>query len=227
MMARTVYTPENAAHSEIAHIAARHLLYPLIFGVDEECLGYESVASQETERQHILDGEMAVDRIVKVPADGLAAPLAFTIQERFRRRYKRGKEGQIITDYMRYGDITITEWNHRSGQPSELYKMTGGFFVYAYYDEVTGIFWRPVMVNVPGVLLSIVARDISCAKLGKNPKEQTFLPITYTLLEELGLVVFYRDSVPCGYSTPLPRVTNVVTLGRSSGVPPQGEIWPT
>ena len=213
-MTRTVYTPANAAHSELAHIAARRALYPLIFGVSGECLEYEAVANQETERQHILDGEMGIDRIVKVPVPGLSALLAFTIQERFRRRYKRDDAGQIIRDYMTFGDITITEWNHASNLPSELYKMTGGFFLYAYYEESDEVFWRPILVNVPGVLLALVARDIPCSKLRENPKRQTFLPITYDLLKELGVVAFYRERVSASYYTTRDVVTKLVTTPR-------------
>ena len=209
-MARTPYDEGNAKHSEDAHLAARRLLYPIIFGVSEEHLEYKSVASQETEHDRILDSEMGIDRLIKVSIPNLLDTLNFTIQERFRRRYQRDETGKIVKDYMTFNDITITEWNHASDLPSELYKISAGYFIYAYYDDPTDTFFRPIMVNTSDLLLAIVKNRITPG-YGENKKNQTFVTFTYGRLVTSGLVVFYDDRVPGDHHRTQPVVTTVGT----------------
>lgn len=159
-MVKTLYEPINAQFSERAHQAARNVLYPIIFNRKPEELLYESASEQQNERQVILDGEMGVDRIVKVATLDLRAPLVFTIQERFRNRYGKVRPDGTRLDYTKYEDLTITEWNHASDLPSELYKINAGYFLYAYYDEENDLFLHPIMINVADLLYALTQNSI-------------------------------------------------------------------
>lgn len=191
-MSRTVYQIENANFSNVAHFAARQLLYPLIFG-ENLPLTFEDTDDKKTERHNILDGEMGVDKIIKVTLNGYSAPLSFSIQERFRRRYGKRKDGSTI-DYTTFNDITITEWNKASGLPSEFYKINAGYFLYAYYDETNGSFVKPIMFNVSDLLLALCHNSLLIGR-GENKKQQTFLTIRYPALKDAGVVKFYREVV--------------------------------
>ncbi|MFW6025147.1 MAG: hypothetical protein ACOCRX_02285, partial [Candidatus Woesearchaeota archaeon] len=83
-MPQTKYEEKNGLFSNRAHQAARRLLYPLIF--PSSALEFEAeTLLHESKRGQILDGEMAVDRVVRVKRANLHKGLNFTIQERFRR----------------------------------------------------------------------------------------------------------------------------------------------
>ena len=175
-MARTQYEAHNAAFSQQAHEVAQQLLYPSIFGVPRSRLSFEDTLLGQSERASVLDGEMGVDRIVRVMVEGLKAPLLFTIQERFRR-----------PEYARYRDITVTEWNHASSMPSELYKINAGLFVYGYYDDCCECFVDAIVVNVFDLLLAVAKGDVYYSR-GRNRKQQKFLSFRFADLTELGLV---------------------------------------
>lgn len=187
-MARTVYEKRNAHFSNVAHELARRILYPQLFGTSD--LEYEDgTLLQESERGAILDGEMGVDRIVKVGVNKLAEPLTFTIQERFRR-----------PQFARYRDVTITEWNHASGMPSELYKINAGIFLYGYVNHPgtpTG-FIEAIAINTTGLL-----HQVSCNKipwsLEQNKKRQTFMAYKFHELQKAGLVMFHYTHAANGH----------------------------
>jgi len=160
---RTEYEGHNADFSNAAHMAARRLIYPHVFGVDDDALQFEdTLLDGGTERERILDGEMGVDRIVRVSTDGLHAPIVYTVQERFRR-----------PEYSGYGDMTITEWNGASNLPSELYKINAGLFVYGYFSEERATFIDWVCVDVVRLLLNITHGSINYTSR-QNRKQQTF-----------------------------------------------------
>jgi hypothetical protein len=153
-------------------------LYPLIFDCPFENLEFKDTLLGTSERNNILDGEMAIDRVIDVTVKSLKCPLTFTIQERFRR-----------PKYYKWQDVTITEWNNRSGLPSELYKITSGLFVYGYYDEIANKFLDAIVVPVPDLLLSIALEELNYTK-STNKKEQDFICITFRDLESRGLISF-------------------------------------
>lgn len=162
----------------MAHYAARRQLYPRIFQTAEEQLSFEDVTMGCSQRGQILDGEMGVDRIVRVTVRELHAPLVFTVQERFRR-----------TQYAHFRDITITEWNHASGSPSELYKITAGLFLYGYFDDRRCRFADAICVNVTDTLMAIASGKLLLT-WGKNVKQQTFIACTFDDLDRAGLIRF-------------------------------------
>jgi len=181
-----VYTPfeqHNQDFSDRAHAAARSLVYPQLFGCDESLLQFDSASVGDGGEKAILDGQMAIDRLVDVTVHGLRSPLRRTIQERFRR-----------PGYKSYRDITITEFNHNSGQPSELHKMKCGLFVYGYFCEEDGSFCDLIVVDVPRFLMALTTRDIGY-DTNRNRKNQSFICVKYEDLHKAGVVVFHSKSI--------------------------------
>ena len=180
-MARTIYQPENAAFSNKAHMMARRLLYPQIFRKSGTMLEFEDTLLSMSDRGRILDGEMGIDRIVKVTVPTLHAPLIFTVQERFRR-----------PQFAKYRDLTITEWNNASDLPSELYKINAGIFLYGYYDESSNGFLDVIAVNVTDLLL-MIARDQIHYSSERNKKQQDFLGFKFDDLKQARVVIFWLN----------------------------------
>ena len=180
-MARTLYEQDNADFSNRAHMRARDVLYPRIFNARRERLAFEDTLLAQSERTAILDGEMGVDRIVRVTVHNLPAPLVFTVQERFRR-----------PEFAKYQDLTVTEWNHASNLPSELYKINAGLFLYGYFDERTSVFVDAIAIGVTDMLLAIATRRLRYDRRW-NKKRQTFLTLRFDDMERAGIVRFRLD----------------------------------
>ena len=159
----TEYTPINQEFSDKAHKAAQKLLYPLLFNVKQDALEFIDTSLKLGKTEAFLDGTMAIDRIVKVTVSGLEKALPFTIQERFRRPYAAN-----------FRDLTITEWNHTTNLPSELYKLQAMLFVYGYYDEEENRFIEAVVVDIPRFMLHLQRGHIKYTH-ERNKKNQTFL----------------------------------------------------
>jgi len=186
-MSATRYDEGNAAFSNKAHAAARNVLYPLLFDAASDKLSFDNdTLLQHGERGAVLDGQMGIDRIVNVTVDKLRAPLRFTVQERFRR-----------PNYTTYRDLTVTEWNHASNLPSELYKITADYFLYGYYDDAQGVFQEAIAISVPDLLLSVSKHNIPYV-MKPNKKQQTFLAFKFDDLDKAGLI---RLWYPKDYST--------------------------
>ncbi len=177
-MASTAYSTDNAAFTERAHETARTELYPALFGTQQ--LSFESTLLATSDRNRILDGEMAVDRIVKVTVRDLHAPLSFTVQERFRK-----------LSYAKYKDLTITEFNHSSRLPSELYKMTCGLFLYGYFNEQQNSFAEAIAISVPDLLLKVARGDIEFSAKRNPRSNQTFFCFTFAALKAADTVRFH------------------------------------
>lgn len=179
---RTDFSSENSAFSDKAHIAAQTQIYPLIFNTSSENISYETVTiSNEptNQRNLILDGEFAVDRKIYVTVEMYPIPLTYTVQERFRRpRFKQ------------FQDITITEYNHSSDQPSELYKLSGGLFVYGYYDETKDKILQYVAFSSSALLVKIASGEIKHdSKKPNHRSNQAFLAFKFESLRKHGLIL--------------------------------------
>ena len=189
-MARTLYEQDNADFSNRAHIRARDVLYPRIFNVRREHLQFEDTLLAQSDRAKILDGEMGVDRIVRVTIHNLYAPLMFTVQERFRR-----------PEFAKYQDMTVTEWNHASNSPSELYKINAGLFVYGYFDERSGRFLDAIVIGVTEMLLALAQGRLRYERR-RNKKQQSFLALRFEDMEKAGIVRYWlareREATPLG-----------------------------
>ena len=179
----TPFEQHNQDFSDRAHAAARSLVYPQLFGCDESRLQFDSASVGDGGEKAILDGQMAIDRLIDVTVHGLQSPLRHTIQERFRR-----------PGYRSYRDITITEFNHNSGQPSELHKMKCGLFVYGYFCEEDGSFCDLIVVDVTRLLVSLTKRELAFGRK-RNPKNQSFIYVKYEDLHKAGVVVFHSQSI--------------------------------
>ena len=189
-MARTLYEQDNADFSNRAHMRARDVLYPRIFNVRRERLEFEDTLLAQSDRAAILDGEMGVDRIVRVTIHNLPAPLVFTVQERFRR-----------PEFAKYQDLTVTEWNHASNLPSELYKINAGLFVYGYFDERSGRFPDAIVIGVTEMLLALAQGRLRYERR-RNKKQQSFLALRFEDMEKAGIVRYWlareREATPLG-----------------------------
>lgn len=181
---RTTFEQKNSEFSDTAHMAAQTQIYPYIF--NPQCrLSFESTTLNLGTQQSILDGQMATDRIVSVSVESLKAPVRFYVQERFRR-----------IQYARYQDITITEWNNASNQPSELYKLPGaGLFVYGYFDEQKQLFLDWIVVNTALLMRSIITEQLRC-EFRQNNKRQDFINISFKSLRDSGSVIVEKRSAP-------------------------------
>jgi hypothetical protein len=176
---KTVFEQDNADFSTRAHMVARELIYPAIFETDK--LSFEDCTVGSTARGNILDGEMGVDRIVRVTVKNLPAPIVFTVQERFRK-----------PEFARYRDITVTEWNYASNLPSELYKINAGLFLYGYYDDKKQLFLDAICLHTSCLLYAIVRHQISFGRK-RNPKQQSFLTFGFDDLKDANTVAWRME----------------------------------
>jgi len=182
-MTQTKYEIKNAEFSNMAHLAARDLIYPKLFGVDKSQIEYDNgTLLNESEKGKILDGEMGVDRIVRVSCKTLSGKITFTVQERFRRPMYSG-----------FKDVTITEWNHTSNTPSELYKINAGIFLYAFFDENTNSFLDGIAFSVTNALVGITKKTLPFSPPRMNKKQQTFIGIKYKALLDAGCALWYQN----------------------------------
>src|SRR5260221_8220002 len=174
----TPFTQANYDFSCRAHLRAQTDIYPALFGARREQLDFEIEDEFEAQQQ---DFEDAIDRTVKVQVALLHERLTFTVQERFRR-----------LKFERYRDVTITEWNHNSNLPSELYKIRAMLFLYGYYDERIDRFTEAIAFHVSPLLTQISRGEIRFER-GRNPKNQTFICVKFDELIRRGITAFHRD----------------------------------
>lgn len=174
----TPYSSTNQRFSDAGHLAAQAMIYPQLFATEQENLSFETTSLSTSEKNRILDGEMATDRIVRVTVEYLRNPIQFTIQERFRR-----------AQYASFQDITVTEWNCTTDLPSELYKLNSGIFVYGYFDQATNNFVDWVAFNTVGLLHAIVTGKAPLSS-GYNPRSnQDFYTFTFAYLQGSQLII--------------------------------------
>jgi len=183
---QTPYSNDNAIFSQKAHEAARSQVYPNAFGVDIRSLDFEDTQFRDGGRSKILDGEMGIDRIIKVTSiANLRHPISFTVQERFRR-----------IKFLDYQDITLTEWNNATNEIGEIYKIAASYMVYGYFDDQKNKIVSPIVVNVTDMLTLICGGDLPFSK-SKNPRSnQDFLTLKYSDLYKSGCVMYRGDKPP-------------------------------
>ncbi|SRR5258708_2361046 len=174
----TPFTPENFDFSSKGHIRAQTDIYPGLFGARRNQLDFEVLDINEAQQ---LDFEEAIDRTVRVQVATLRGRLSFTVQERFRR-----------LDASKYRDVTVTEWNHNSNLPSELYKIRAMLFLYGYYDETEDRFTEAIAFHVSPLLTKISRGEINFSR-GRNPKNQSFICVRFDELRNSGITAFYRN----------------------------------
>ena len=175
----TIFETEKAEWSNKAHFSAQDTLYPLLFNCRKEDLTFESTTiSDGGERNRLLDGSLGIDRIAKIEC-GLNSTINYTIQERFREK-----------KFSNYRDVTITEWNHSTNMPSELYKIAALLFLYAYWDEKSG-FGEAVLLDTFKVLELVRTKQVKI-KSQLNRKNQSFICVSFDELKKHNGVVLHH-----------------------------------
>lgn len=172
---KTAFSAKRMEFTKRAHRAAQGQFYAHMFpGLP---IAFEDTVDT------VRDLEYAIDCQVAVSVGGLRAPLRFSVQERWREP----KE-------MHWGDVTITEWNNASGQPSELHKLGAQLFVYGFYDPDADRVLLGVAVNVLTVLHALALGKLAYRR--SRRLDQTFLGFDFGTLKRLGAVVFDIDHRP-------------------------------
>ena len=177
----TRFEQHNQDFSNKAHAAAQSLVYTKLFGCDQAMMAFDSASVSDGGEKAILDGQMAVDRLVRVTVSGFREPIEYTVQERFRRHR-----------YSAYRDITITEWNHASGKPSELYKIKCDVMTYGYYHEHENTFGEVVAIDVAAFKMALTRGKISYVRK-RTPKQQDFICIGFDALHAAGVVMAHLN----------------------------------
>lgn len=207
-MLSTPYSDANQEFSAKAHELAKVNVYPQLFGTTDLEFAYPGGKTDELSR--LYDCGMNVDVITKVSVPLLKGRLPFLLQERFRDKSALG-----------YSDITITEWNPGSNTPSELYKMTAGFFVYGITNgetattkdretqrEVRVITKHPTqllrveVVDVAQLYLALAQRRIRWSRRRNKRSGQPFIALPVQELENAGVIIWsHRKSQrPFGFA---------------------------
>jgi hypothetical protein len=174
----TPYSHNNRKYTELAHLCAQKEIYPLIFGEESSLLFLPLAPSQV----RALDGNMAIDRQVKVRSEGLHESLPILVQERFRR-----------PKYASLRDVTITEWNHSSNQRGELYKIRAELFLYGYYDDITDRFLEVIALDLFQLKWKIAKKDIPYTSEVNPRSNQTFYCFKFDDLHKHHITIFHEQ----------------------------------
>ena len=171
----TPFESINASFSNLAHKAAMRDFYPHLFKTNDFEFEKPNV---NTFVGRLLDCKMAIDYIAGVNVLEFNAPLIITIQERWRE-----------TKYLEeFGpQVTITEWNHLSGERSELHKLCAQIVVYGYYDHTRDKIVKAVAISAFGLMRALAQGTIPFERR-KNPKDQSFLVFRFDDLNRLALI---------------------------------------
>lgn len=175
---KTQYSNINQIFTDEAHLAAQEKIYPCLFNTTKRNMKFITTSLSGGGKDRVLDGDMAIDRIIKVKVDWFRAPLEFTVQERFRRHH-----------YAKFKDLTITEWNEATDLKSELFKLNAGIFLYGYYLQEKMEFVDWIAINTVGLLLRIAARRPRIKRETNKRSQQTFLTFKFDDLHRAGLVL--------------------------------------
>jgi hypothetical protein len=187
---RTAFSQRNSAFSAAVHAEARQAIYTALWPGATWTVLHQSGTP--------LDLLCAVDECVRVcpsPSLGLSlrAPIEFTIQFRYRRE---------DAGYRDRRDVTITEWNLDSGEPSELHKLYAHYFVYGWFDERAQRITAVQVVNVPRMMSALVKGDLGNASPWRRPGgDQSFRAFKISDLAAAGaLELDFPDGLDRGHT---------------------------
>ena len=189
-MTKTLYSKNDRNHTEAAHLLARELIYPEFFGCDADKIEYRDgidyitrTGEPNTLPLAWCDSWMAIDRILRVPAPTLHRKyVEMTIQERFERAPAAS-----------HRNISVTEFNTATGNPSELYKIKSLYFVSGYYDEVANKFVGKTHICSTERILKAVQDGRLRYYTKDNHKNQTFVTFGYEDLMSVDAVLMVFD----------------------------------
>ena len=178
-MSFTPYSVSNQQFSDAAHRLAVKEIYPQVFRCDASAITIQSMNVQDGGISAVYDGKLGIDKIIAVSVNGLRAPLLFSVQERFRRAKN-----------ISFQTLTITEWNHETNVPSELYKIKADLFVYGYYDEAFQKLGRCIVADTSKLLWSIVNKKIKFVPCRNERANQTYVEFKFIDLHAAGVLLW-------------------------------------
>lgn len=170
---KTTFSQGRMAFTKRAHVAAREQFYAPMFS--HLPIKYEDTVGTVRDLEYAIDCQLAVS----IP--DLRAPLRFSVQERWR-----------TPEFMRFGDITITEWNTATNQPSELHKLGAQLFVYGFYDERADRIIAGVALDVATILNKLAMGGLPYTR--RSRIDQSFLAFGLPHLRLVGASVFEIDN---------------------------------
>lgn len=170
---KTAFSHERMAFTKRAHLAAQRQFYAPMFG--HRPTRFEDTVGTKRDLEYAIDCQLAVT------VDGLKAPLRISVQERWRE-----------PSFMRFGDVTVTEWNKPSGLPSELHKFGAQLFVYGFYDDGADRIVAGVALAAPMFLCKLAIGELLYERQSRI--DQTFLSFRLTAMQQSGAVVFQHRS---------------------------------
>lgn len=168
---KTAFSEERMVFTKKAHIAAQRQFYSHMYPA-----GVEFEDTVQTK----LDLEYAIDCQLALTVRGMRAPVRMSVQERYRKPHE-----------MHYGDVTITEWNLASNQPSELHKLSAQMFVYGFYDELNDQIVAAVAVDVGLMQYALANGYIGYDR--RRRVDQSFLGFKVGDLEDIGALVYSHN----------------------------------
>lgn len=178
---RTPFDDANKELTDKAHEAAREQVYPHLFASEDVDLDVKTVADGSSHEHDVLDKRLAIDVIVHATPPQFEQSIPVYVQERFRR-----------PEYRHHQDITITKFNNKSGEVSELSKIAAQQFIYGYYEPKLDEIQEAVCINTT-VLLRQIADGVLGTGEDRNDKAQDFITVTFDELRESGAVAFHID----------------------------------
>jgi hypothetical protein len=188
-MSRTRYSEQDRSHTEVAHLAAREQIYPTFFDCQADKIEYRDGIDYITKQgnQHKmpmdwLDSWMSIDRILRIPAPLRLGYVEVTIQERFERASAAS-----------HRNISVTEFNVATGNPSELYKIKSLYFVSGYFDQSTNKFVGKTHICNTERILKAVAEGRLRYYTKPNHKNQDFVTFGYEDLMAVDAVLMAFD----------------------------------
>lgn len=167
----TVFSQKRYEFTKRAHAAAQRQFYPLMFP--------GGITFEDTTKT-VQDLDYAIDCQLSVVIPDLRAPIRLSVQERFRNPSGEG-----------YGDITVTEWNLDTNEPSEIHKLGAQMFVYGFYDEAKDHIRLAVAVDVALLQWALAHGEITYGRRRRG--DQSFLGFSFRALHQLGAVLFIHD----------------------------------
>lgn len=169
----TSFSAGNFSFSSKAHLAAERQFYPKLWPG-------ATISFLDTTKA-VEDLVYAVDCIAEVslPDPDARAPIKFYIQERWRK-----------PSYRKFTDMTVTEWNLRTNQPSELHKLAAQLFVYGFYDESTDMIVEGYAVDICRMQHCNARGELKYERRRRSSGDQSFIAIELDHLQEIQALMF-------------------------------------
>lgn len=176
----TAFSGENFDFSTRAHYAAERQFYPGLW--PGATVRFVDTTKAEADLGYAVD----CIALVSLPDTEARGPVQFFIQERWRRYEPR---------YAKYRDMTVTEWNLQTNQPSELYKLGAQLFVYGLYNAATDTIESALAVDIVRMQLANVRGQLHYTRSKRAGRDQSFIAIEWDHLAELDAVVHSLNAI--------------------------------